>query len=264
MYCHYAMTYLSGRNFGSIYLKGYFNMNFSFIDTDLINIQDNLELQITEIPNTNHKVIVIDNFLKNPEDLREIASKQLFEKTPNNKNSHPGWVSLSNLKFNQITKTAEYLADVYYNVINRSIVYQFNLFQGGMPCKYTSLLPHVDSSFFAFQIYLNLPTESQGGTNFYKHIDSGLDHNVEYFDSDFKMTEDYWKFMNHYKEVEENNYNTILDSRQIDPQYWQPIHHVEMKYNRFVLYPSYVFHTAYIEKEWYQEEKRVGLVGFMK
>lgn len=258
------MTYLSGRNFGSIYLKGHLDMSYNFVDTDLIHINDNLDLEIAEIPNTNHKVLIIDNFLKNPEDLRDIANKQLFELNPRNKSSHPGWISQSNLNFDQIRKTASYLSDNFYNIVDRSIVFQFNLFQGGFPCKYTSLLPHVDSAFLAFQIYLNDPSECQGGTNFYKHIESGIDHNVEYFDSDFKLTEGYWKFMNHYKEVTDNDYNTILDSRQIDSNLWEKTYSVEMKYNRFVMYPSYAFHTAYVEKEWYQDEKRIGLVGFLK
>lgn len=239
-------------------------MNFNFVDTDLIHISDNLELEIHTIPNTNHKILTIDNFLKNPEYLQKIAYQQTFEKNPINKNGSPGWISTTNLRFNQILTTCIYLCDNYLNVFcNGNIKYQFNLFEGGMSCKYTSILPHVDSSAFAFQIYLNNPDDCYGGTRFYKHIESGLDHNVEYLDSDFKKTENYWKFKNHYQEVTQNNYNTILDSRQIDSSIWDLIHEIEMKYNRFIMYPSYVFHSAYIEKDWYQNEKRIGLVGFL-
>lgn len=239
-------------------------MNFNFVDTDLIQINDNLQLEISTIPNTNLKILTIDNFLKNPEDLQKIAYQQTFEKNPENKNGSPGWISISNLKFYQIATTAKYLSDNYFNIFhNNKINFQFNLFEGGMPCKYTSILPHVDQSLCAFQIYLNNPEDSFGGTRFYRHIESGLEVNVEYIDSDFKKLESYWKFKNHYKEVNQNNYNTILDSRQIDLSTWELIHEVEMKYNRFIMYPSYIFHSAYIEKEWYQEIKRIGLVGFL-
>jgi hypothetical protein len=239
-------------------------MNFNFVDTDIIHISEELETTITSIPDTNHLVIVIDNFLKNPEELKNIVSRQLFELNPKNKSSNPGWISLSNLKFDQISKTANYLADNFYNLSDGSINFQFNLFQGGVDCKYTSLLPHVDSSFLAFQIYLNESSECKGGTNFYKHIESEMDHNVEYFDTDFKLSEGYWKFMRYHREVTENDFSTILDSRQIDLNTWELIHSVEMKYNRFVMYPSYVFHSAYIEKEWFQDIKRIGLMGFLK
>lgn len=242
-------------------------MNYNFVDTDLVKINDDLELNITTIPNTNHKIFIIDNFLKSPKKLRTIAKTQVFEKIPNNKYGNPGWVSITNLKFNQITKTAQYLAKNYYNTENVEkfgVSYQFNLFQGGMQCNYTSVLPHVDNSFFAFQIYLNLPEECQGGTSFYKHIQTDLDHNVEYFDADFKKTEKYWKFMEYFKDTTQNDFQTILETRQIDPNTWERIYGVEMKYNRFIMYPSYVFHSAYIEKEWYQEPKRIGLVGFLK
>ena len=240
---------------------------YNFVDTDLIEINDNLELEIRQIPNTNHKILIIDNFLKNPEYLREIAFKQTFEKTPFHKSNNPGWVASPNLKFSQILKTAEYLVENYYDIKQKEEFisqFQFNLFQGGMPCKYSSILPHTDPAFFAFQIYLNLPEECLGGTNFYKNIECDIDHNVEYFDSDFKRTEKYWKLNNYLNEKEKNNFNTILDSKQIDPNEWENIYNVEMKYNRFVLYFSCIFHTVYIEKEWYQDPKRIGLVGFLK
>ena len=54
-------------------------MNFNFVDTDSIHISDNLELEISTIPNTNHKILTIDNFLKNPEALQEIASQQIIK-----------------------------------------------------------------------------------------------------------------------------------------------------------------------------------------
>lgn len=241
-------------------------MNYNFVDTDLIEINENLELSISEIPNTQHKVFVIDNFLKNPEVLRDIASKQIFEKNRgNNKSVNPGWVSITNLKFEQIIKTAKYIIDNYYEIpYNGNIVTQFNLYEGGMPSKYTQLLPHVDQSFFAFQIYLNLPDECKGGTSFFQHIQTGLDHNVQYFDENFISTKEYSDLMKYYEEENKNDFETILEFNQVDSQIWKKIYDVEMKYNRFVLYPSYIFHSANIEKEWFQETKRIGLVGFMK
>lgn len=239
-------------------------MNFNFVDTDSIHISDKLELEITNIPNTNHKILTIDNFLKNPEVLQKIASQQLFEKTPSNKNGSPGWISITNLKFEQIITTVKYLSDNYFDVFhNNKTSLQFNLFEGGMPCKYTSILPHVDQSLCAFQIYLNNPEDCYGGTNFYRHKESGLDVNVEYLDSNFKETESYLKFKDYFNEENNNNYNTILDSRQINDSVWEVMQRVEMKYNRLVVYPSYIFHSAYIEKEWYQDTKRIGLVGFL-
>lgn len=239
-------------------------MDFNFIDTDLIHINDELETNITNIPNTNDLVITIDNFLKNPKDLQEIAIKQLFEKNKTNNNKNPGWISITNLKFHQIAITAKYLSDNYFGLeTSNKIDFQFNLFQGGIPCKYTSILPHTDQSVCAFQIYLNNSQDCFGGTNFYRHIESGLNINLEYLSSDFKRDESYWTFKNYSTEIQENDYNTILDSNQIDSSIWELIHSVEMKYNRFVMYPSYLFHSAYIEKEWYQGVKRIGLMGFL-
>jgi hypothetical protein len=37
-----------------------------------------------------------------------------------------------------------------------------------------------------------------------------------------------------------------------------------MKYNRIVFHPGYMFHGAYMHKEWFQDKKRVSLAGFLK
>lgn len=217
------------------------------------------------IPENNHQIIVIDNFLKNPEDLRNLGLSLPYEKTPGHANGNPGWVGITNLKLPQISKTAYYLIDNYYVIPhNDKIHYQFNVFEGGMPCLNTNFYPHVDPALYAVQIYLNDPEDCKGGTRFYKHLPTGLDINVAYMDEDFKKTQEFSKFLDYYTEQSKNKYNTILDSRQIDSSVWENTFEVEMKYNRLVIYPSYLFHGAYIEKEWFKDTKRMGIVGFVK
>lgn len=248
-------------------------MDINFIDTDSIEINDTLNLTISYIPETKHKILIIDDFLKNPDDLRNIALQHPFEKTPGrNGNKNPGWISTSNLNYFQIKKTALYLTEKYFNVnYNNEIKIQYNLLDTNINCKYLSIIPHVDHSFFAFQIYLNYPKECFGGTNFYKNKECNLDHNIEYFDADFTKTENYWKLMKYYEKIAKNesemnkneNYDLKIDSRLVHEDVWEKIGTVEMKYNRFVMYPSYVFHSAYIESGWYDEFKRISLLGFL-
>ena len=52
-------------------------MSYNIVDTDLIEINSYLEIETHEIGN--HKIIVIDNFLKNPEYLLSLMQRHPIE-----------------------------------------------------------------------------------------------------------------------------------------------------------------------------------------
>ena len=140
---------------------------------------------------------------------------------------------------------------------------QFNIVNGGMPCNYTTIIPHIDPAMVAFSLFLNDDKHNQGGTGFYKHKKSDVDYQVAYFDENFKKTETYWKIHETYRKAKKHDYETILDSRNIQEDDWELQYIVEAKFNRFIMHPGYIFHSAYVEKEWYQDEKRLSLAGFI-
>jgi hypothetical protein len=245
-------------------------MNYKIFDTDLIEINDNLDLQICRIGDGAHIAIIIDNFLKNPEYLKEITQSHPFDLNYKNNSSSPGFSSPTALKYYKIKKTATYLAKNYFNLTHvddnyslESIYVQFNLLKGGCPCKYSSIAPHVDPAFLAFQIYLNEPDDCNGGTSFYKNKEANTDVDAYYIDKNHKQKEEYFKLKKYRNKLESIDHNTILDCRLIDFKDWEEYFRIEMKYNRFVIYPSYAFHAPYIEKEWFRDTYRVSLVGFL-
>jgi hypothetical protein len=219
---------------------------------------------------SNHTAIIIDNFLKNPEYLKDIIQTHPFDLNYKSNSNTPGYSSPSNLNYYQIKKTVAYLSKNYFNLNHiddnydlKEILVQFNLFKGGSHCKYISISPHVDSSFVAFLIYLNKPEECFGGTSFYRNNEANTDMSAYYFDKNYENSEEYLKLKNYKNKLDSIDHNTVLDSRLIDSEDWEEYFRIDMKYNRFIIYPSYAFHGAYIEKEWFLNDYRVSMAGFV-
>lgn len=241
-------------------------MNYNFVDTSHIEINENLKLNIYEVGDHKHKIIVIDDLLKNPEEVTSIVETHPFDSCI----ELIKWGHVTHLRFPKIKKIFDYLAKEHYKVNHLSddmfddkIKLQWNLVSGGVECPNRVIVPHLDQAFLAFSIFLTGDEHNQGGTGFYKHKKSGLDYDVSYFDEEFKKTESYWQIHETYRKVNKNDYMTNFDSRNIDEEEWELQFVVDAKFNRFVMHPSYMFHTFYIEKEWYQEEKRLSLAGFL-
>jgi len=238
-------------------------MNYNVVDTSQVEINENLKLQVLTVgEEAKHTIIVIDDFLKNPESLLSIIETHPIEFVPG-KWGHP-----TQLKLPLIRKMFDHFAREYYGIthvddLEEKMRLQFNIVNGGMPCNYTTIIPHIDPAFVAFSLFLNDDAHNQGGTGFYRHKKSGIDYQVGYFDNDFKKTENYWKIYETYRKAKKHDYETILDSRNIQEEDWELQYVVDAKFNRFVMHPGYIFHSAYIEKEWYQDEKRLSLAGFI-
>lgn len=258
-------------------------MNYNIVNTDKIDISDDLNLQIYNVEPNNHKIIVIDNFLKNPEYLVGITKNVLFEKpTDDEITGGGGWHTETYLRFTKIKKICCYLAETYYGLDgflpdNNHIRTQFNLLEGGSECDSTSIIPHIDQSYLAFTLYLNHDEDcktmigldgsigefEKSGTVFYRHKETGLDHNLQYLDKTFKRSEHYWKLYEQQRKDKKNSHKTIYDSTKIDENIWEKSFTIGMKFNRFVFYPSYMFHTAYLEEDWFKKTKRITLSGFV-
>jgi len=236
-------------------------MDFKLIDTNKIKVSEDVKLQILTVgEETKHTLIVIDNFLENPDDLVSIIESQPLEMEPGK------WGHDTLFKFPYIRKMFNWLAKEYYGVshvedIQEQIKLQYNIINGGMPCRYTTIIPHIDPAMLAFSLYLN--KECEGGVGFYKHKKSGIDYQVGYFDENFKKSEQYWQIYETYRKAKKSHEEIEFDSRDIREEDWELQYVVDAAYNRFVMHPGYIFHTAYIEKEWYQQEKRVSLAGFL-
>lgn len=241
-------------------------MSYNIIDTELIEINPDLELQILKVGlNQNHTVLIIDDFLKNPYDLLSILKKYPIEK-----NSSHWWGHQlpKDLEFLKIRNSFNFLAREYYNIIHvnnvlDNIALQFNLVPGNKEAWNSNMVPHIDQAFVAGSIFLNENSECRGGTGFYKHKKSNIDYELSYVDETFKETAHYWAINETYKSIKEHDHILTFDSKKIDPEEWELQYIIESRFNRFIMHPSYIFHAPYIEKDWYLNEERVSLAIFL-
>jgi len=240
-------------------------MNFNIVDPESIHINDTLNFQVMEVSDEKHVIVVIDDFLKNPDDLLSILEKVAVPKRKEGEKLYPGVMGRIPFTFPQICKTFSYVASEICEIKTNRIDLQLNLLKGGEPCSGYSIMPHVDNpNLLAFNLFLNPEEECRGGTSFYNHLPSESNFSLRNISNDFEQGVAFEKQNKTYLEEYNNDDITILDSTLIDNNTWKEEIMVDMKFNRMVIYPSYYFHSAYIEKDWFTDSPRVTLSGFLR
>jgi hypothetical protein len=201
----------------------------------VFEINDNLELTVTTIGPAKSKIVIVDNFYKNPYDVRNLAIS--IPPTYNKRiiNGLPGGRIDAFYQLDHFAAVYDkIIRDVYLTVqekINISDYGIHSIFKNATFCcnvlsssEIVPTNPHVDHRDkyrFASGIFLNTPDECHGGTSFYTYKGSqeGPEPNS----------------------VPKTKY--ITDS--IDD--WELIYLAEMKFNRMILYEQNILHTAYIK-----------------
>ena len=166
--------------------------------------------------NEKPSIIVVDNFLKNPDEHREYAlgleyekkhSVGLRSKVPN---SNPGY------------------KDIFEKILQRKI-YNWNGRVNGCYqwCdSEASIVYHVDAQDYAGVIYLTPNAPLNAGTSFWKSKNSGL---MEYRKKDAALGDLTFGHKNEHLK---------------DPNQWELVDQVASVYNRLVLWSSKKIHSA--------------------
>ena len=211
-------------------------------EAEVFAVNENLELEVRVIGPGKSKVVVIDNFYKNPMMVRDLAISippSVNERIASNLPVGPDSGRINAFYL------FDHFGDVFEDVFRRALpevykkmppaYFQKSFLNATFLCNVMTSdnlpprVPHCDNpypDFYAGLIYLNTDDECAGGTSFYtfggKHYG-----NVDTMDVEGKI------LMDHY----------VTDS-EAD---WEMLDLVEMKFNRFVLYPQLQYHTAYIK-----------------
>jgi hypothetical protein len=135
----------------------------------------------------------------------------------------------------------------------------------------------VDDVLLAGVLYLNLPDQCRGGTSFYRHVETGtevllpksvvsgrsphdsLDPQVVAKMRDLGAMDAFRRWQGH--DGNDDDYATFHDEIVNTPGSgddfitdgaggWAMTRMLEMKYNRLVLYPSFLLHSPYYRREW--------------
>jgi hypothetical protein len=215
-------------------------------------------------------VIVIDGLYKNWESLREILLKSpsyifnIHEST-NNRNGID-YYDCRCILSPKNSPCLSYIREIIYKHFNiltnsdvKDLVYS-NWFYLLKNKTSSYALPHVDCfdtytnplKQFTILTYLNKEEECYGGTGFYrnKYLNSVYPYN--------KYGLDYSNLTQLCPHVEHYQPNFILPlnySRE-----WKLIDYIPMKPNRTVIFPSNIFHGAYIPTNAYKHIPRINMV----
>ncbi|MCH1430505.1 MAG: DUF6445 family protein [Chlamydiales bacterium] len=221
-----------------------------------------------------HKVIIIDDFYKHPEAVRDFILKSPSSKWEGILYGYKGSRHMFCLNLEPMFKVLRkvlqkefhHIADNNPPLFQSNIIIQKNEPAG--PCAQ----PHTDEAMFAFSIFLNPNESCSGGTAFYKHKPSGIQaYPITTFDN--KMPQHLLDVMEAYKlkNIEELRYFIYGDEKTKggtqsyivnSNQQWELLKVCEMKFNRMMLFEGQIFHSAYITPEMYIDEYRISQVGF--
>ena len=177
-------------------------------------------------------IVYIDNFYKNPDKVRNLALRCPGTNNPRVCGNLPGVRVDMNMNLDHMHEIWQQIAENVYGLkmdevktfkeACNNVPFSVNVTQS----EFTNTLPHVDYPLeydtrgWAGLIYLNKPKECKGGTGFYTY--KGL-------------------------QVEP-------DQSGIDKNGFELVHLAEMKYNRFIMYPSNILHMAVDEEGWFEED----------
>lgn len=204
-------------------------------EAEVFEVNSDLSVEVVSIGPKNSKIVIVDNFYKNPFSVRDLAltipptfNKRIVNGLPGGRID----------AFYQL----DHFADVYDNIIRHVYLTEqernsigkqgiISIFQNAtFSCNVITsenlpaTNPHVDHRDryrFASGIYLNTPEECTGGTAFYTYKGSqeGPDPNT----------------------VPKTKYITDSDGD------WEMLYLAEMKFNRMILYEQNILHTAYVK-----------------
>jgi hypothetical protein len=206
-------------------------------EREVFEINDNLELTVVTVGPSKSKIVIVDNFYKNPMAVRDLA---LAIPPTYNRRIVSGLPGGRIDAFYQL----DHFADVYNKMIRDVYLpvqeqlstsnHQITaIFKNATFCcnvisseELVPTNPHVDRRdkySFASGIFLNTPDECAGGTSFYTYKGKQEGPNP--------------------KSVPTTTYITDSDGD------WELIYLAEMKFNRMVLYEQNILHTAYIKPD---------------
>jgi uncharacterized protein DUF6445 len=174
-------------------------------------------------------VIVIDDFLRNPEEVR----RQALGLTYKVEGRYPGLNSSEKITIEGLDQIVSHLV---YEPVRAPWTEDFShgscrvaLASDDKPGRI-----HIDQSHWSGILYLSRPEDCQGGTEFFRHIPTQTDH--------LPLTPDALKEAGYssYDDLKKD----ILEKDALDRSKWELTMTVPMRFNRLVLLQPQYWHTA--------------------
>jgi hypothetical protein len=175
-----------------------------------------------ELTNLDKPVIVINNFLKNPDEIRELAMQEEYKEDK----VYPGKRSPRQSIEGPLVNTLE-------RFVGKPILKMESIFQI-QPTEYeTHSFVHGDLCDWAAVLYLNKDCDGRPGTCFYRHKETGMEKLTLGVELMFTAIE---------KGIQPNDVIAPAARDRFDLEKWDVTLTVPIQYNRLVLYNAKLYH----------------------
>lgn len=207
------------------------------------NLQEEIELFAINIDMTakieefypGEKIVIIDNFYRNPEKIQNLAlsipptyNPQIVSGVPGGRVDASYFLYPLCHLFNQLINDVFYPENKVYDCSQEMQKATFCVNVVNDTVNLPSTVPHIDGGIgFAVGIFLNNDKDCVGGTSFYTYKD--------------EITPTIWPD----EDLTTENYPDYLIDTHKD---FKKIYTADMKFNRMILYNRNALHTAYIPK----------------
>tara|TARA_B100000123_G_scaffold82881_1_gene59773 strand:- start:4172 stop:4879 length:708 start_codon:yes stop_codon:yes gene_type:complete len=226
-------------------------MDKKTINEDIVfEINPNYYVAVEYFGKQKVKVVVVDDFYKNPYLVRQLALDIPASRNKRIRGNNPAWrinafYDMDGMSwiYDQLCKTywPEIMQNYPIDYIQQSMMRATFMVNVMQTTNLPPVCPHMDNTSginFASTIYLNTANESKGGTSFYNF--GGKEY---YDDPSVKHTYDVAGKLPVTKYISD----TIHD--------WEMIGMVPMKFNRMVLYNQAVLHSAYVKEGMFEGDE---------
>ncbi|MEO7065339.1 MAG: DUF6445 family protein [Rhodanobacter sp.] len=186
-------------------------------------------LQKIDSPAMSTSLIIVDDFLDNPHDLRDAALRLTY---PDQDGAFPGRNSQQRINLDGVLQQAS-------RIVGEPLALLSPL-QSHAKCRITLAADkgrakvHVDRSHWSGILYLSLPEDCQGGTDFFRHRRTNTERRP--------INERELAAMG-YTSLEEVH-REIIEKDSNDDSKWEMTMRVPMRFNRLVMLRPWLWHTA--------------------
>ena len=159
------------------------------------------------------QVLIVDDFFSDPDTVRAQAlTRQYREPPPDTPRIAVTSVCSEREAQNLFSLLQPHVRDEPGNpVVGLRVLYRYSLANANK-----KVFCHVDGCSYAGIVYLSRPEDCAGGTSIYRHRPTG-------------------------DEIYKRENRQLYDFR--NPEQWEVLAEIEMRYNRLVMYPGQLFHA---------------------
>lgn len=248
-----------------------------------VNRREDLQISVRPIETTRFPILVVDDVYRDPYALREFALSLPYEPLGADNPGARAEVRNESTICPVRRLVQQHLGEAYgwlspsANLAKQTGARFHRMHYPGAAASSEVRMPHIDSVMLAGVVYLNPPEQCRGGTAFFRHRDTGIvDWRVRTREAVAPATaqaamalgfgDDYRRglYEGRWRDYDELR-SLIFDGPQGPRNFmsrgstdWIRIDAVEMRWNRLVCFPGFVFHTSDYDPSWFGTTAEAG------